>query len=225
MFFIDIHALSNMPRPCLISVYISGSTTKQKVRQRLYSIDKSFRSTRSKSGKKSCGLESASTTKTHRDKSKPDLTIQTDPESTTDSNPLVIESAVTARPSTSSAAISAKTPATDTTATTSSRQSRGFRSGMLRRRRTVKKNTCDSPVISIGGGDDDIDGTAPLSSTAAAAASGPPPVSADASPDLDGGNDGGGLPTKKARRLQRLRQLSRSSSWKLGRTIFKSTFR
>ena len=33
------------------------------------------------------------------------------------------------------------------------------------------------------------------------------------------------LPKNKVRRLQRLRQLSRSSSWKLGRTIFKSTFR
>ena len=33
------------------------------------------------------------------------------------------------------------------------------------------------------------------------------------------------LPKNKVRRLQRLQQLSRSSSWKLGRTIFKSTFR
>jgi len=164
-----------------------GSSAKRKVRQRLYSIDKTFRRAKNKS------------------KPDPAPAHNTDPDSNTDSsNPLILEESISilgARGAAGPGGLKLTAPST-------SYDSSG---APIQLHINEGAAAADSSQ-----GSSSVQPAASTSFQAGAAANA---STTEESPVLSDK-----LPKNK-RRLERLRQLSRSSSWKLGRTIFKSTFR
>ena len=165
----------------------SGSSAKRKVRQRLYSIDKTFRRAKNKS------------------KPDPAPAHNTDPDSNTDSsNPLILEESISILGARGAGpgGVKLSAPSTSYDSSGAAPIQLHINEGAAAADSSQGSNSVQSAAST----------SFQAGATANASTTEESPVLSDKLP-------------KNKRRLERLRQLSRSSSWKLGRTIFKSTFR